>query len=181
MAPPAPGLLSTTTGTPTCLLSWSASKRMLMSLPPPAGHATINVIGSEGNVCACKPGAVAPITPAATPMAANVSSALRIISRLPRLDLTATAVGQQELCHELSHDIEREQRVFRAAEEAEHRLIQSGGDEILQPLGAMLRRSRDGEGFDRVIGHERGGRGDVAAGNSGDHRLLIDRDARVLD
>jgi UDP-N-acetylmuramoylalanine--D-glutamate ligase len=37
-------LLSTTTGTPICLLSASAISRMLMSLPPPAGHATINVI-----------------------------------------------------------------------------------------------------------------------------------------
>jgi hypothetical protein len=41
-------LLSTTTGTLIRLLSASASRRMLMSLPPPAGHATISVIGSDG-------------------------------------------------------------------------------------------------------------------------------------
>ena len=62
MAPPAPGLLSTTTGTPICLLSASAISRMLMSLPPPAGHATINVIGSEGYVCACEPGEPATVS-----------------------------------------------------------------------------------------------------------------------
>src|SRR5262245_10023030 len=103
MAPPAPGLLSTTTGTPTCLLSWSASSLMLMSLPPPAGQATIKVIGSEGNVCACAPGAAAMTTPAATP-AANVIRALRFISRLLVLIAWQRAAhGQQELCHEFSH------------------------------------------------------------------------------
>src|SRR5216684_234901 len=70
MAPPAPGLLSTTTGTLICLLSASASSLMLMSLPPPGGQATIKVIGSEGNVCACKALAPATVAASARPRAA---------------------------------------------------------------------------------------------------------------
>ena len=88
---------------------------------------------------------------------------------------------QQKLCHEFSHDIEREQTVFAAAEQAEDRLVYSGIDEILQPLGAMLRGSRDAEGLDRFVGDKRCGAGDIAAGDGGDHRLLIDGNAGRLD
>src|SRR4051812_38260204 len=212
MEPPAPGLLSTTTGTPICLLSASAISRMLMSLPPPAGHATINVIGSEGYVCACEPGEPATVSPAT--MAAHVRMALRFISRLPRKrpwsnlrgpiqhsrasrrrrpdagsrsafpaphPPPSTMADQQKLCHEFSHDIEPEQTVFAAAEQAEDRLVYSGIDEILQPLGAMLRGSRDAESLDRFVGDQRCGAGDIAAGDGGDHRLLIDGNARRLD
>src|SRR5947208_15350478 len=108
MAPPAPGLLSTTTGTPICLLSASARSRMLMSLPPPAGHATIKVIGSEGNFCACAAGERATVAPAAIAMAANVRTALRFISHLLVDHPPRHSCSQQELCHEFSHDIERE-------------------------------------------------------------------------
>src|SRR4051812_42882388 len=201
MAPPAPGLLSTTTGTPICLLSASAISRMLMSLPPPAGHATINVIGSEGNVCACEPGEPATVSPAT--MAAHVRRALRFISRLPRKrpwsefarsDSAFTCVvskaarcritervsashparptmaDQQKLCHEFSHDIEREQTVFAAAEQAEDRLVYSGFDEILQPLGAMLRGSRDAESLAPFVGAQRWGASDIAARGGGGRR-----------
>ena len=88
---------------------------------------------------------------------------------------------QQKLCHEFSHDIEPEQTVFAAAEQAEDRLVYSGIDEILQPLGAMLRGSRDAEGLDRFVGDQRCGAGDIAAGDGGDHRLLIDGNAGRLD
>src|SRR5882672_11299833 len=136
MAPPAPGLLSTTTGTLICLLSASASSRMLMSLPPPAGQATIRVTGSEGNVCACTLGDVATIIPAAMPPAANVRRVLRLISRLRR---RATRLLEYwRLSHEFPHDIEREQTVFVAAQESEDRLVDSRIDEVLQPSGAML-------------------------------------------
>src|SRR5437763_16365900 len=100
MAPPAPGLLSTTTGTLSCLLSASASSRMLMSLPPPAGHATIRVIGSEGYVCARKGGEATAISAPARPMAANVRRVLRFISRLRRRPVEVL------LSHEFPHDIE---------------------------------------------------------------------------
>jgi hypothetical protein len=38
---------------------------------------------------------------------------------------------QQKLCHEFSHDIEREQTVLAVAEEAENGLVYSGLDEIV--------------------------------------------------
>src|SRR4029078_355107 len=98
MAPPAPGLLSTTTGTPICLLSASAISRMLMSLPPPAGHATINVIGSDGYVCACEAAEPATVSPAA--MAAHVRRALRFISLLLRKrPCTANVRGSLQHSH----------------------------------------------------------------------------------
>src|SRR6266851_3478682 len=181
MAPPAPGLLSTTTGTLICLLSASARSRMLMSLPPPAGQATIRVMGSEGKLCACKGGAAASVTAAAKAMVANVGRILHFISRLPRerrrsLTLLPRAVsGQQKLCHKLPHDIERKQTVLSAAEQSQNRLIDSRIDEVVQPLGAMLRCSRDTESFNRFIGDEGRGTGDVATGDSGNHGLLIDR------
>src|SRR4051794_38795321 len=63
-------------------------------------------------------------------------------ARFPRSHpLPLTMADQQKLCHEFSHDIEPEQTVFAAAEQAEDRLVYSGIDEILQPLGAMLRGS----------------------------------------
>src|SRR6266851_8811345 len=116
MAPPAPGLLSTTTGTLICLLSASASNRMLMSLPPPGGQATIKVIGSEGNVCACTPGAAATMPASAKPRAAKVAKILRFISRLRRERLRV---------REFSHDIEREQAVLRTAQQSEDRFVYS--------------------------------------------------------
>ena len=49
-----------------------------MSLPPPAGHATIKVIGSEGKVCARSLGATNPIAKT-RPIAVNAAKAFRFI------------------------------------------------------------------------------------------------------
>jgi hypothetical protein len=57
----------------------------------------------------------------------------------------------------------------------------ASSDEVVQPLGAMLRCSSDTEGLDRFVGNQSRGAGDVAAGNGRYHSLLIDRDARFLD
>src|SRR6516164_5549302 len=181
IAPPAPGLLSTTTGTLICLPSASARSRMLMSLPPPAGQATIRVIGSEGKLSACKGGAAASVPAVARAMAANVAKILHFMSRLPRdrrrsSDLSAAAVSdQQKLCHKLLHDIERKQTVLNAAKQPQNRLIDSRIDEVVQTLGAMLRCSRDTESFNRFVGDEGRGTDDVATGDRGNHGLLIDR------
>ena len=85
-----------------------------------------------------------------------------------------TMADQQKLCHEFSHDIEREQTVFAAAEQAEDRLVYSGLDEILQPLGAMLRGSRDGEGLDRFVGDQRCRAGYLFFGVSRDAGEAVD-------
>src|SRR4030088_2603150 len=93
----------------------------------------------------------------------------------------AASAKQQELCHEFSHDIEREQTVLAAAEEAENGLVYSGLDEIVQPLGAMPRGSRNAEGLDRFVGDQRRGSCDISAGDGGNHRLLIDGNAGGID
>src|SRR5215468_8035016 len=124
IAPPAPGLLSTTTGTLICLLSTSASSRMLMSLPPPAGQATIRVIGSEGKLCACKGVPAVSRTAAARATATNVDKILLFISRLlltvavPRR--VGERLGQQKLSHKLLNDIERKQTVLGAAKQPQY-------------------------------------------------------------
>jgi hypothetical protein len=82
---------------------------------------------------------------------------------------------QQKLCHKLVHDIERKQTVLGAAKQPQNRLIDSRIDEVVQPLGAMLRCSRDPEGFDCFVGNQGRGASDVATGDRGSHGLLIDR------
>src|SRR5262245_41840193 len=185
MAPPAPALLSTTTGTLICLLSESASSRMLMSLPPPAGQATIRVIGSEGKLCACKGAPAVSGTAAARATAANVDKILRFISCLLLTVVVLRRVGErlgrQKLCPKLLNDIERKHTVLGAAKQPQYGLIDSRIDEVAQPLAAMLRCPCNAEGFDRFISNERGGAGDVAPGNRGNHGLLIDCDTGGLD
>ena len=51
----------------------------------------------------------------------------------------------------------------------EHRLLDSGIDEVLQPPGAMLRRAGDAKGFHRIVGDEPGRAFDVAPCDRGDH------------
>src|SRR5204862_5413316 len=66
MAPPAPGLLSTTK---VCLkVSWSfgCTERAIMSVDPPGGKGTIIVTGFEGQACASAPVAARPMTRAAS-------------------------------------------------------------------------------------------------------------------
>ena len=82
---------------------------------------------------------------------------------------------QQKLCHKLLHDIERKQTVLGAAKQPQNRLIDSRIDEVAQPLGAMLRCSRNTESLNRFVGDEHRGTGDIATGDRGDHGLLIDR------
>jgi hypothetical protein len=53
IVPAAPGLFSITIFWPRCFSVASASARMPMSVPPPAGHGTIKVTGRVGNCCAC--------------------------------------------------------------------------------------------------------------------------------
>jgi len=91
--------------------------------------------------------------------------------------LAGPASDQQKLCHELPHDIERQQTVFGAAEQPQNRLIDSRIDEVMQPLAAMLRRSRDTESVNRFVRDKGRGAGDVATGDRGNHGLLIDRNA----
>src|SRR5690606_18817066 len=49
---PAPGLFSTMTGWPRVVLRDSAMARPTMSVPPPAGKGTINLIGRAGQASA---------------------------------------------------------------------------------------------------------------------------------
>jgi len=53
MRPPAPGLLSTTTGWPSAWPNRSAMKRAMKSLPPPGVKGTISVIGWPGYGASC--------------------------------------------------------------------------------------------------------------------------------
>src|ERR1700730_3189345 len=159
----------------------SASRRMLMSLPPPAGHATIKVIGSEGKVCARSSGATNPIAKT-RPIAVNAAKALRFIFRILTVYLCTPlgvfpAFTQKRALCELSHHVECQEAILGCTQEPEHRFIQSGLDEIAQPLAAMLRCSGDGKRFDRSVRHERGRCRDVASGDGGHYRLLIDGDA----
>src|SRR5687767_1071075 len=50
--PPEPGLLSMTTVQPVFVASFCATSRPMMSVPPPAGNGTINLMGLAGQACA---------------------------------------------------------------------------------------------------------------------------------
>src|SRR4051812_40171954 len=63
MLPPAPALLSTTTGTPRLSESFFAMMRAAVSVAPPAANPTMSVIGRVGHVCA-------QVSPAANSVAA---------------------------------------------------------------------------------------------------------------
>src|SRR5215470_4693684 len=58
MPPPAPGLFSTTTGTPSARLIASAAGRPMMSATPPGGNGTIIVIGRDGYASCATAGSV---------------------------------------------------------------------------------------------------------------------------
>jgi len=69
----APGLLSTTSGCPRRGARVSASSRAMLSVAPPGGNGTINLIGFAGQFCARDSGLARPPTSVARP----VASALR--------------------------------------------------------------------------------------------------------
>jgi hypothetical protein len=52
IVPPAPGLFSTTTVTPSASESWLMARRPVESVPPPGGRATMQRIGRLGPVSA---------------------------------------------------------------------------------------------------------------------------------
>src|SRR5262245_40339117 len=95
--------------------------------------------------------------------------------------MSASSWGQQKLCLKLLNDIERKQTVLHAPKQPQAGPIDSRIDEVVQPLAAMLRCPCNAEGFDRFISNERGGAGEVAPGDRGNHGLLIDCNTRGLD
>ena len=104
------------------------------------------------------------------PAPASFRMDLRFIARLPwlrgELSGPASILRKRKFCAALPNNPHDRQalnlritsiakaHIAGVADQAEHRLVDPGIDEIAQPPQAMLGRAGDAEGLDRLVGNE---------------------------
>src|SRR3954453_12527007 len=86
IVPPAPGLFSTTTGTPSASWSCCMASRPVESVPPPGGRATMQRMGRLGHISARTMGGAASAAEAPARIARRVCFMDTVLNRVPWTD-----------------------------------------------------------------------------------------------